>query len=395
MAHIETRTTRDGRTTTYAVKWRDGGTRAGAPHTQTVDDPTTAETLRGLIKLAGNRWPSDDQLIAFGLAQLVADPVEPAGPLTVTELCTAYITSLVKLGPDGPAEDAIKLYRGYVTRHIEPLPLGKMLAADVDHDDIEDWQSWLRTHISPGGRRVLSPVTVRNVRGAVLSAAYRWACSRRSGDRDTGPMLTYNPCVDARLPRAGTRTVREILTNPAEYAVMLAEARALDPEWADMTELTAATGLRWIEVSRLAPTAFDVRRLTMKVPGAKRGGWRIVPVPADIMARVVVPRLARAGDRLFTRPGGKRWAYSLDQDRWTALRARLAARGMVVHLTHHCLRHGYITWMKSAHARIDPDKVSMVVGHKVTSMTAHYTQMTEHDLDAIRAAAAQLVGAAA
>ena len=53
MASIEKRTSKVGRTTTWRVKWRVGGTREGAWDGETCDDLTTARHFKALVEVAG------------------------------------------------------------------------------------------------------------------------------------------------------------------------------------------------------------------------------------------------------------------------------------------------------------------------------------------------------
>src|ERR687895_1443914 len=57
MASIEKRTSKVGRTITWRVKWRTGGTRDGAWDGETCDDLKTARRFKALVEAAGEQRP--------------------------------------------------------------------------------------------------------------------------------------------------------------------------------------------------------------------------------------------------------------------------------------------------------------------------------------------------
>ncbi|GGQ84115.1 hypothetical protein [Couchioplanes azureus] len=106
MASIETRKTK-GRLTRYRVKWRTGGTRAGAWDGTTFDAYTDAKRFKALVEVHGHQWPPAEVLVAQGFAYLVpraaaASVVTPAvPPVTFEAFARECVARLVQ-----PAWDA-------------------------------------------------------------------------------------------------------------------------------------------------------------------------------------------------------------------------------------------------------------------------------------------------
>jgi integrase len=254
----------------------------------------------------------------------------------------------------------------------------------------------LTTTISPNGRKPLSRDTVLCIRGGLLAPAYKWGASPKSG-----PLVSRNPMLDSDAPKPESTFRRAILFTPSEYRLFLTVARTVDAKWAEMTETAAAIGPRFGEIIMVEAKDVDRARAVIHIQrrftggyvedGTKNGTTREVPIPHPIMTRIIEPRMA-GGGLLFPGPGGGPWSYAADWERWDATRTALAAAGLPRHISHHSLRHGYSTWLKSQ--RIDLDKVEIVMGHLTkhrTSMSARYNQLTEADLAMIRRAITKLV----
>lgn len=394
MATIEKRKTKQG-VERFAVKWRQGG-RGGRDMTRTLPTKPEADAFCGLVKMCGNTMPDDDQLRAFGFGWMLGDNGDDDGqtqvpPMTVVELCYRFL-DMKRKSLQAPSETTMYDYRGYIKNYVQPRKLGAMQAAIVHFSDIEDWEKNLMTEASPYGRKPLAANSVIKVRTGLVSPAFKWARSEKGGR-----LLTNDPFAEADMPKKDQTFLRALLFTPAEYGMFFHHARIVDPNWADMIEVVAATGMRFGEVAALAPTAVDrrrgminlIRRLSRRaeIPGTKNGLIRQVPVPWHLMTRVIEPRLGN-GRYVFTGPLGGRWS-SAEWDRWDATRKRLANAGLSVHLTHHCLRHGYNTWLKSK--KIDPDKIKKVMGHIDRSQSGRYDQLSEADLAEIRDAITELV----
>ena len=73
MASIETRKSKDGKTTSYRVKWRTGGT--GAQDGTTFDAHTDAKQFKALVEVYGHRWPVPCQTLHMTVSWHLEDRV--------------------------------------------------------------------------------------------------------------------------------------------------------------------------------------------------------------------------------------------------------------------------------------------------------------------------------
>jgi integrase len=373
--------------TTYRVRWRTAGRRDGAPDVETCPDLGTARRFRDLMLLCGRTRPTRDQLLAHGLHTLVPDADPPAPTLTVADLCAAYLDWKAARHDKPISASSLGTYRDHLRLRIAATALGVMPAAQVTGGHVQAWQAAACVRYSPR--------TVAAARGGVLAPAFRWGTAARSSGTSGRPLLPgANPVPDVDTP-ATARFRRAFLHTPAEYALMLAHARAISPRWADLLTVEAVTGLRWCEAIDAYADALDVRRRVLhvvrhavgatSVPGTKAGPteFREVPLPD-----AVVSMLSGRGGLLLPAVYGRRWTS--DDHMWTKLRKRLAGDGIAAHLTHHSLRHGIATWWGSC--GIDPAKRDALLGHKPRTMGAHYSDtLTEIDLAAARDASARLL----
>jgi integrase len=390
MAHIETRTAKTG-TTAYRVKWREGGTRTGAPQTCTLPTEGEARRFAELVGMVGNRMPSADQLRAHGFGwMLPEEDDEPAKPvLTVAELCTTYVNLLAdgRAGRHAPADGSIKAYRGNIRNHIADTPLGKTPIDQVELEDVEDWQRQRRAVITPGQRKPIGDNHVGAIRAGVLAPAFKWARSKRSGPLLVGP----DPVADALAPRR-TEFNRFRLETPAEYTIMLKHAYALgDPEFAELLTFMACTGVRISEALTLSTSAVNLSRATFDVlpQFAKNRKQRTVPVPEIVVEKILAPRVERGG-YVFGRPapwdpdGPRVHPYSRGTatDRWAYLRGRLRPMFGETNISNHSLRHGYVTWLGTM--GIERPKLRLAIGHKKKTVTDGYDELTSVDRALIR-----------
>jgi len=406
MVSIESRKNERELTVTHRVRWREGGVRptvcfctrdhgeAAAP---------LAERFAALVKLNGDRMPTRDQLDPFGLG-FVLGPVREtdiAGELTVTDLIERYISHRESAGMERApiARKSAESYRAAARRYVASHPLGARDARDPELTwrDVLGWQRDIMAAARPGCRKPLGANSANNLRHSVLDAAFRWACSPRSGTApDFTPIRTAtNPCADVPVPQLVASPRKDIVQTAEDYAAMLAAAAAVDVEFAALVALMAATGLRISEATQLRPGDVDLERCTISVwrhwdgsevvDGDKTHKVRIdVPVPDQVSRTILAPRVARGGPLLFTGPRGRRWSNSTLTDRWEALSARLASHHRrSLHLTNHCMRTAYITLLTGK--RMNPHKIALIVGHSAGKaggapiMQGRYVQLTEHD----------------
>lgn len=398
MPTIEARACANG-TTSYRVRWAEDG-RQGTKPTVTfntgefVDAAGTARTFATLVKASGETMPTDDQLRAYGLGMLAA-AAAPTGVVTVTDMCSSYIDHRERRLADGLEPDTIDLYRSYVRRYVEPLPLGNRALGDasLSFADIDAWQNQLLDAGSPRGRGPLSKNSVLAVRSQLLSPAFKWACGPDGNLRHAG-----NPMEYSKAPKKQRPAKRDRLWTPAEYALLVRHALDIGPEFGAMVATAAATGVRDGEYRQLRPEHALIGDRSLSVeervtgarrvrPGTKNHTTRTVPVPDPIFQRLIVPRLD-GRPHMFLGPGGGRWPYATERTRWVELRRRLAADGLRRHVTPHSLRHGYISFMTS---HFGESKVAQLVGHEKESVTAGYVELSAADIARARDLASGLV----
>lgn len=407
MPTIESRRNKDG-SLTWRVRWRESADYRATHSFNTTQFGTRAlklaQALANLVEAAGERTPSREQLAAFDL-EWILDPAldadtgiaSPAsGMVTVAEATHRYLDWL-RNSATPPTARTLKEYEGYLRRDIECRALGVMDVATVQFEDIDAWQSELLTTVGRYGRKTLSPDSVRKERQSLLAPVFTYACSVRSG---RPPLRSLSsPLEDSELPEAGPAFQREMLETPEEYALFIRIAYAVDPNWAQMAATVATTGLRFGEGVQLGPAAVNPRRHTLRITerfsagdvesGRKNGDAGTVPVPEWVTARILVPALNRGGSYLFIGPAGNRWSYATEWDRWDAVRTRLRAEGLHIHLTHHCLRKGYRTWLASH--KIAETKIDLAMGHRTPGIRGAYTGLTAADRAEIREAVTTLI----
>ncbi|MEU7004435.1 hypothetical protein [Nonomuraea sp. NPDC046570] len=77
MARIETRVRKDGRTKTYRVQWRLGGSRDGEWQSETFDQKALAVTFKLAVEACGHHWP-ERWIRGYGWAPLTPEPITEA-----------------------------------------------------------------------------------------------------------------------------------------------------------------------------------------------------------------------------------------------------------------------------------------------------------------------------
>lgn len=218
----------------------------------------------------------------------------------------------------------------------------------------------------------------------------------------TDELLLVNPCSKVPGPGAGTAPVEHRTIPTIEQvrdAVTLADSTGRGT-MATMILLAAATGmrpgevggLRWRSVDRQAGV-IRVTEQTVQRPG-DGDGWgsvktrasrRVVPVPGEIMARLMRHRLAHpaaADDAMFRTSAGNLWA----SDRINHAVKALTGGAW----TFHALRHLYATTMLTSGRSIKA--VQRVLGHSSASTTIDtYWHFLPDEEDLVRNTASSLV----
>lgn len=376
------------RATTYRVRWREGG-RGSKEHHPTFGALEDARRFRNLILyVTGRQWPTDAQLIAHGFADLAQTPPPPTPDLSIAEMCDRYLTWLATDKDPRPGAKTLETYRGHLNKRIAPTRFGKMDAADATMFDAQDWQ---RDVVRDLGYRSYS---VRLTRTGLLDPAYVWAASMRSApDRDGVPLLNRaSPMIDVEHLHF-EEFDRAFLTTPAEYVTVLRLAREVNPRWADLLDVEAATGMRVSEARALdadAVLAFrGALRLNWHMVGSRRepdtkSGRRDVPVPEPLLKRLA----GRSGVLLPAVRGGR---WTSDAHLWLDLRKKMAGVGIPEHISHHSFRTGMAQWLASK--KIDPVRIDLMLGHKLTGTAAKYRKkLTDIDMSILRDATSELLG---
>jgi len=172
VASIEIRKSKDGRVTTYRVKWRAGGAREGRWDGETFDDHREAKIFKSLVDAYGQQWPPPEVLNERGLGYLVADTpvpqpdVEAVSPPVVIfeDFAIRYVQGLVKPNPETK--------RKYLERlrvHVCPV-IGARPIAEITRGDLRRWQQGLI------GK--LSGKTIQNIRGETVSPIFERLAGR-------------------------------------------------------------------------------------------------------------------------------------------------------------------------------------------------------------------------
>jgi integrase len=319
MASIETRKSKNGKTTSYRVKWRTGGT--GAQDGTTFDAHTDAKQFKALVEVYGHQWPPADVLIAKGFAYLVPGavvspaPAEQAPPVVTFEaFALEYLERLVKPNPE--------TRRKYLERlrvHVFPV-IGERPLMEITRREMRLWQEGL---LAKG----LSAKTIQNIRGETVSPIFEAACL--PGEDDEPPQRTYNPLKGLKLPERN-RPEREIVEDQQEAGLVIEAAYEVDPSAAELLLMLLATGMRWGEAAGLPVRAVNTDRGTISIMQVLRkenhrwkviarpktkDGYREIPIPPQVM-RVVEARCGGKGRDafVFTAPMGGHWRYEVFYD---------------------------------------------------------------------------------
>ncbi|MDG4796884.1 site-specific integrase [Micromonospora sp. WMMD1082] len=369
MAQVEKRQTKDGKTTRWRVKWRDGGRRDGDWDGETFDYQADAKRFKALVDACGNRRPSPEQLVDHGFGFLVAGsapvPERPAKK-TFREYALAWLETLTK-----PSVETKRKYLERLEKHVFPT-LGDLPIDEITRRVMREWQTAL---LASG----LSRKTIANIRGESVFPIFRASC--RPGEDEESPLRAYNPLDGLALPE-GEKYVPDILETPEDASILLTAAYEVDPEAADLLLTKLATGLRWGEVAALPPRAVrahlgtvEVRQVLRKVnrrwvvepkPKTKQG-YRQVPLHPLVM-EIVMRRAAAGNEFLFVAPRGNHWRYEDFYDwRWVKIRKLAESRGLAGHMTMHGLRHSLLTLL--ANEGLELAALKGVAGHAQVSTT--------------------------
>jgi len=257
---------------------------------------------------------------------------------------------------------------------------GVTRTAAVTRPMIERYQRWLFAYRKPGG----DPLAVRTQteRVKLVQLFFGWAVRKR--------LITANPATDLDFPRPIT-ALPAVLTH-AEIGAVLAVP---DPDTPTglrdrtMLETFYATGMRRMELARLAITDLDLPGGIARIVQGKGRKDRLVPLgdrAADWIRRYLGegrPALRPAVETaaLFLHDGGG----PLTRDSLTIrVRKLLQAAGITKPGSCHLFRHTVATHLLEAGC--DVRLIQELLGHAKADTTAIYTHVAIGQLQAAHAA---------
>ncbi|WP_155343188.1 hypothetical protein [Acrocarpospora pleiomorpha] len=230
MARIETRIRKDGKTKTYRVSWRLGGSRTGAWQSETFERKAPAVTFKLAVEACDHQWP-DNWIRGSGWAP-ANEPTPPAkqDPLLFAEYAQRFVAAL-----SGIEERTRHDYQRDLKNHILPAFGVLDLRDETENFDRAIVSAWVNTlhlgipnpdHPRQWLRRPLAPKTIQNLHG-LLYAILRNAV-------ETVPLIrTSNPAARTRLPRLDDGEGDEEMVFLTEQEFLLLRAGA-KPDVRDM-----------------------------------------------------------------------------------------------------------------------------------------------------------------
>lgn len=377
-------------TTSYEIRWRQGGGRDGRRLSHT--EPTIKRAQDRLTQIAANGYVCTCAKHApdgvTPTAHYGRPDARPAKRLTFGERAFEHAAALTGVGPGYRAQ-----FRRDLERHLQPfldMPLDGITDLDV-----RKWIRGMEDGTHPWLRGPISPTTVRRLlaqAGAVIAGA------QRDG------IVARNPFKGHRLARRDRdqHTEMNVLTEE-EWASLQAALPA--GVYRDMATVLVGTGLRWGEVTALAVGAVDpfARPPRLHVSRAWQddgaGGYQIGTPKSKRSRRTVefhgpvldalIPHLSgkRSDELVFTTTSGAPIRHSNFYNRiWVrACRAASAlvwAHPLVSRPRIHDLRHTHVSWLVTG--GLDVAAVSRRVGHEsITTTVDRY----HHILPQVNAAA--------
>lgn len=331
MASIRERTSRAGETT-WAVLWREGGKQTS----MTFATPKAAQRFKDLVEL-------------LGPAKAIAEVTDAdSRPFTVDDLAAAFFEWK---GRDVTARTLADYRRDY-ENWIKPA-LGSRRAASVDELDVQQLVDKMADRLDP------KSVADRHM---ILHSMFRFGAAK------VRRLVDHNPCLETQLPRRIKKPPKGV-TLPEWYA-LLAAARRIEPDAADLMLFIVGTGWRWSEAAtlpvrnveewadedgrdRMFVTMRQVNRQGVVVADAAKSyaGFRraeVTPVVADMLRRRLVGK--SPDDLVFTNGSGRPWRQQNFLNRtWTRI---VATSGLERRPTPHMLRHAHVPLMDRAGATL-------------------------------------------
>lgn len=403
MAYIVERPKKDG-TTTYQVKWREGGERTAPVQTEKFGDRPSAEQFKRLVDAHGQHWPPG-WVRGEGF---VEQPTVP-GDRPLLEWAHRYVDRLTGIDDRtrGDYRRDVDLHFAHIV-HTEPS--GRIVDATICNLIADDVQDWVR--LEEAGKRdqsdpekwVLRPASPKSIanRHGLL-----WCIVQASVEAE--PQLrTKNCCKGTRLPRTDDQVDEEmVFLERDEYARIAAEIT--DPGARDLADWLVGTGMRWGEA-----TALQVRDLKLgaaKPTASIQRAWKRAPKGSDKAfflgppktkkarrlialspAQVEMARRLVSGQQpeayVFRTAWGNHWRHSNFYHRkWLPAVKRAIEKGLPRRPRIHDLRHTHVAWLIGAgiplpaiRVRLGHESIQTTVdryGHLVQELDAEITAAVE------------------
>jgi integrase len=283
-------------------------------------------------------WQAQDRAVALA-QEPPAGEAEPAAaptaPLTVARAIRRYAVELAVRG--GERSNATRLMRhlGMIAETAAADDalggLAGTLVAELTSETLRQWRNQLA-----GIRKAATVNRVATVFKAALNLAadHHQSLGRRAWE------VGLEPIPDAEEPR------NCILTEP-DIRRIVDEAYRESPEFGLLVEVSAVTGARFSQLTRLRPEHLQSERADprLMMPSSKKGKgnkvpYRPVPIPPPLAARLRGLAEGRTASLpQLVKPDGTRWRKS-DHSRPFARCVRRA--GLAADVTLYALRHSNI-----------------------------------------------------
>lgn len=337
--------------TTYQVLFRHGSKQ----RSKTFENKKAAETFAIRIDLDG---------VEAALASLKPPP--PPG-ITVGEVATRWFEARQADVDSGALTPRVlSNYRRDYANWIGPT-FGHLPAKSVTELDVQAWVDKIKT------RKGSSPATVAT-RHSILHGIFRWASDPRRA------LVPRNPCVGTELPKR-VRKPPKGLRLPEVHA-LIASARKINPDGADLIEFLAGTGWRIGEAKALTVAQVDddgdTVYVTMERVWRREAGFvasaksaagyrrlRLLSAATAVVRRRVVGKAP--GDLVFTTKSGTPWEDS--NFRRSCFGPAAKAAGLVGERrpTPHWLRHSHVFICHAA--GMSMAEIQRRIGHEDIRMT--------------------------
>lgn len=399
MASIRKRVRRDG-STAYQVRWREGGSREGAPQSEVFDSEPEAKQFQALVDAHGQHWPH-----GWVKGEGFVQPGEQDGGKTAVTF-DAWAEHFVET-LTGVEVRTRHDYRRDIRNHFLPFFGGKDVCDPeaITPSDIRRWVNKLESGEKAGKspqqwiRKPISAKTLANLHG-LLYAIFQSAVEAQ-------PQLrAANPCARTRLPRVDDGIEDEmVFLEREEFAyVRAAMATICKGDAVDLIDLMVGTGLRWGEISALQVRDITVRgnhrvlrvqrawkrqednTFLLGKPKTKKSRRSVVLSPAlvEIVQRNIKGK--KPEDFVFTTARGNAWRHgNFYNRRWLPAVSLAQEKGLTKKPRPHDLRHTHVAWLITANVPLPA--IQARLGHEsITTTLDRYGHLVQHLDDEVAAA---------